>query len=100
MSHAVAPTGPALHGLLGQFDSPDALVKAAEDWAREMKCEVMRLELLTPRTWSHPSKEFLKSWYSRIGYEPRFTEPLEKLHPDKVSELATECDFTVWQKRL
>lgn len=30
MSHAVAHTGPALHGLLGEFDSPDALVRAAE----------------------------------------------------------------------
>jgi GNAT superfamily N-acetyltransferase len=77
-----------------------ALVEAAEDWARKMKCEVMRLELLTPRTWRHPSKEFLKEWYGRMGYRPQFTEPLEGLHPDKVAQLATDCDFTVWHKRL
>lgn len=77
-----------------------ALVAAAEEWARNMKCEVMRLELLTPRTWNHPSKEFLKGWYTRIGYRPQFTEPLERLHADKVPQLATECDFTVWHKRL
>ena len=29
MSHTAAPTGPALHGLIGEFDTPDALVKAA-----------------------------------------------------------------------
>jgi GNAT superfamily N-acetyltransferase len=77
-----------------------ALIEAAEDWARARNCDTMRLELLTPRTWKHPSKEFLTAWYSRIGYRPQFTEPLEKLYPDKVAELATECDFTVWHKRL
>ncbi len=77
-----------------------ALVAAAEDWARKRKCGLIRLELLTPRTWNHPSKEFLKAWYTRIGYRPQFTEPLERLHPDKVPQLATECDFTVWHKRL
>jgi hypothetical protein len=60
----------------------------------------MRLELLTPRSWSHPSKEFLKAWYARIGYAPQFSEPLEKTHPQLVGELATHCDFTVWHKRL
>lgn len=75
-----------------------ALVKAAEDYGRQMKCTTIRLELLTPRSWNHPSKEFLKKWYRRIGYEPQFTEPFEKLHPEKVEELATPCDFTVWQK--
>ena len=77
-----------------------ALIKAAEDWARTRGCETMRLELLTPRTWKHPSKEFLTQWYGRIGYRPQFTELLEKLYPDKVAQLATECDFTVWLKRL
>lgn len=77
-----------------------ALVDRAERWARDMGCHTMRLELLTPRTWTHPSKEFLKAWYSRIGYAPRTTEPLEMLHPELVGELATECDFTVWHKTL
>jgi GNAT superfamily N-acetyltransferase len=73
-----------------------ALVAHAEHWARDMACHTMRLELLTPRNWTHPSKEFLKQWYSRIGYQPQATEPFEILHP----ELATECDFTVWHKSL
>jgi GNAT superfamily N-acetyltransferase len=77
-----------------------ALVDRAEMWARDMACHTMRLELLTPRNWTHPSKEFLKMWYSRIGYEPQATEPFEILHPELVPELATECDFTVWHRSL
>src|SRR5215475_8081953 len=77
-----------------------ALVDRAENWARDMACHTMRLELLTPRNWTHPSKEFLKNWYSRIGYKPQATESLDILHPELVPELATECDFTVWYKSL
>lgn len=61
---------------------------------------IMRLELLTPKDWKHPSKEFLKKWYTRIGYSVQSTEPLEKLHPDKVNNLATPCDFTIYHKKL
>ena len=77
-----------------------ALVNHAENWARDMACHTMRLELLTPRNWTHQSKEFLKKWYSRIGYEPQATESFEILHPELVLQLATECDFTVWYKSL
>jgi len=76
------------------------LVNAAEEWARSLNRRTMRLELLTPRSWSHPSKEFLKAWYTRLGYVPQFTEPLEKTHPELIGELATECDFTIWHKPL
>jgi GNAT superfamily N-acetyltransferase len=77
-----------------------ALVKQAERWAQEHDCHTMRLEILTPRHWTHPSKEFLKQWYSRIGYAPLTTEPFETMYPELVPELATECDFTVWHKSL
>jgi GNAT superfamily N-acetyltransferase len=77
-----------------------ALVTHAETWARQQACHTMRLEILAPRHWTHPSKNFLKQWYSRIGYAPHRTEPLESLHPALVPELATECDFTVWHKSL
>lgn len=76
------------------------LVQAAEQWAKDNGCKTMRLTLLTPRSWKHPSKEFLKEWYSRIGYKPQFTEPLEKTYPEKLQELATDCDYTVWLKPL
>lgn len=77
-----------------------ALVKHAEKWAREHACHTMRLEILTPRHWTHPSKNFLRQWYSRIGYAPQTTEPFESMYPELVPELATECDFTVWHKSL
>jgi GNAT superfamily N-acetyltransferase len=77
-----------------------ALVNHAEQWARQHACHTMRLEVLTPRHWTHPSKEFLRQWYSRIGYAPQTTEPFESMHPELVPELATECDFTVWHKSL
>jgi hypothetical protein len=53
----------------------------------------MRLEILTPRHWTHPNKEFLRQWYARIGYEPQTTEPFESMYPELVAELATKCDF-------
>jgi GNAT superfamily N-acetyltransferase len=77
-----------------------ALVKHAERWAGENACHTMRLEILTPRNWTHPSKEFLRQWYSRIGYAPQTAEPFESMHPELVPELATECDFTVWHKSV
>jgi GNAT superfamily N-acetyltransferase len=77
-----------------------ALVKHAERWARQHACHTMRLEILTPRHWIHPSKEFLRQWYCRIGYEPQTTEPFESMHPELVPELATECNFTVWHKSM
>jgi GNAT superfamily N-acetyltransferase len=76
------------------------LVKHAERWAREHACHTMRLEILTARHWTHPSKEFLRQWYSRIGYAPQTTERFESMRPELVPELATECDFTVWHKSL
>jgi GNAT superfamily N-acetyltransferase len=77
-----------------------ALVKHAERWARQHACRTMRLEILTPRHWTHPSKDFLRQWYCRIGYAPQTTEPFESMHPELMPDLATECDFTVWHKSL
>jgi GNAT superfamily N-acetyltransferase len=77
-----------------------ALVKHAEQWARQQACHTMRLEILTPRHWTHPSKDFLRQWYARIGYAPQTTEPFESMYPELVPELATECDFMVWHKSL
>jgi GNAT superfamily N-acetyltransferase len=77
-----------------------ALVDRTENWACDRACHTMRLELLTPRNWTHPSKEVLKKWYTRIGYRPQSTEAFEILYPELVPDLATECDFTVWHKSL
>jgi GNAT superfamily N-acetyltransferase len=77
-----------------------ALVEHAENWARENSCHTMRLKILAPRHWLHPSKEFLRQWYSRLGYIQQTTERFESMPPEFVAELATECDFRVWHKKL
>ncbi len=76
------------------------LVKAAENWGRQSGFKKMRLELLTPRHWKNESKEFLKVWYTRIGYKPAYTVPFEEEAPHRMDEFATDCDFTVWLKDL
>lgn len=44
------------------------LVAFAEDWGRERGAAEMQLELLVPQGWAHPVKEFLRGWYTRIGW--------------------------------
>ena len=51
----------------------------------------MQLELLVPRQWRHPTKEFLKAWYSRIGYRPVRTGKFEESYPELAPQLATPC---------
>ncbi len=71
------------------------LISAAEAWARENNCIVMHLELLAPKNWTHDHKEFLKSWYIRLGYEPQITKKFEK-----EDILVTEYSFTIYEKIL
>jgi hypothetical protein len=60
----------------------------------------MQLELLVPRTWKHPVKEFLRDWYTRIGYRVVRTGDLGEDYPALVPRLATPCDFLVFHKDL
>jgi hypothetical protein len=60
----------------------------------------MQLELLVPRTWTHPSKEFLRGWYGRRGYRLVRTGKLEDAYPHLAPLLATECDLEVHRKPL
>jgi GNAT superfamily N-acetyltransferase len=76
------------------------LVRFAEESSWENGCHVMQLELLVPRRWSHPSKEFLARWYARLGYQPARTGTIEESYPDLAPLLATPCDFITYRKRL
>ena len=76
------------------------LVRFAERWSRERGLDRMQLEVLVPRQWSHPSKEFLKAWYARIGYRPVATGQFEKSYPELAPLLATPCDFVIYHKSL
>ena len=76
------------------------LVRFAERWSHEQGLDTMQLEVLVPRHWTHPSKEFLKAWYTRTGYRPVRTGQLEESYPDLAPLLATQCDFVIYHKDL
>lgn len=76
------------------------LVRFAEQWARDQGLDTMQLEVLVPRQWVHPSKEFLKAWYARIGYRQVRTGQFEDSYPDLAPLLATPCDFVIYHKTV
>ncbi len=77
-----------------------ALVAFAERWAVDRALSVMQLELLVPTTWDHPSKQFLRDWYSRLGYRVVRIGTLDESYPDLAPLLATPCDLLVYRKTL
>jgi GNAT superfamily N-acetyltransferase len=78
----------------------NALLDFAERTSRERGMRAMQLELLVPREWSHPAKEFLKEWYGRRGYELIGLRDMRIAYPQLVPLLATPCDLQVREKRL
>ena len=76
------------------------LVAFAENWGRAQGLTTMQLELLVPQTWTHPVKEFLREWYTRIGYRHVRTGVLAEAYPALQPHLATPCDFLVFHKAL
>ncbi|WP_326558547.1 GNAT family N-acetyltransferase [Micromonospora sp. NBC_01796] len=76
------------------------LVAFAERWARERELPRMQLELLVPQTWTHPDKEFLHGWYTRMGYREVRRSRLDEAYPALLPFLATPCDFVVYHKPL
>ncbi|MFG1942649.1 GNAT family N-acetyltransferase [Nonomuraea sp. NPDC048826] len=76
------------------------LVSFAEELGRERGAEVMQLEVLTPREWTHPFKEYLSQWYTRIGYRLVRVGLLEESYPELAPHLASSCDYRVYHKDL
>ena len=76
------------------------LVGFAEQFGQQNGCHLIQLEVLVPRHWAHPSKEFLTGWYTRIGYELARTGTVEESYPDLAPFLATPCDFVIYRKSL
>ncbi|MEV6235313.1 GNAT family N-acetyltransferase [Lentzea sp. NPDC051838] len=76
------------------------LVSFAENWARESGLPHMQLELLVPRGWDHPVKEFLRAWYTRLGYEVVRRGDFAEDYPALVPLLACPCDFLIFRKEL
>jgi GNAT superfamily N-acetyltransferase len=76
------------------------LVRFAERRCRAEGLRAMQLELLVPRAWTHPTKEFLDAWYTRIGYRVARTGTIDEAYPELAPLLATPCDFVIYQKDL
>jgi GNAT superfamily N-acetyltransferase len=76
------------------------LVGFAEQRFRLRGVPTMQLELLVPRDWAHPTKEFLDAWYTRIGYRPVRTGRIDDDYPHLAPLLATPCDFVIYNKSL
>jgi GNAT superfamily N-acetyltransferase len=76
------------------------LIAFAERRCRARGLTAMHLELLVPQTWSHPSKVFLDAWYRRIGYRVVRRTRLDEAYPELARQLATDCDFVVYEKSL
>ncbi|WP_245848416.1 GNAT family N-acetyltransferase [Lentzea kentuckyensis] len=76
------------------------LVSFAEDWARERGLSRMQLELLVPQGWTHPVKDFLRVWYTRIGYRVVRSDDFGEAFPQLVPHLACPCDFLIFHKEL
>jgi GNAT superfamily N-acetyltransferase len=78
----------------------NALLDFIERASRGRGMRAMQLELLVPRGWSHPGKEFLRSWYGRRGYRLVRAGPLGDAYPHLAPRLAMPCDLEVHQKPL
>ncbi len=76
------------------------LIDFAEDVARSRGSTIMQLELLQPRDWTHPEKEVLDAWYTRLGYRPARTGRIEESYPHLSPLLAGPSDFVVYHKSL
>jgi ribosomal protein S18 acetylase RimI-like enzyme len=76
------------------------LVAFAERHSVERGLGTMQLELLVPRGWLHPSKEFLAGWYSRIGYHIVRRATIDEYYPQLMPLLAAPCDFVIYRKDL
>jgi GNAT superfamily N-acetyltransferase len=76
------------------------LIAFAEALSRQRDLDVMQLELLVPREWTHPTKEFLHAWYTRLGYRPVRSGTIEESYPQLAPLLATPTDFVIYHKDL
>jgi GNAT superfamily N-acetyltransferase len=77
-----------------------ALLDFAEARSRDRGLRTMQLELLVPRGWTHPSKEFLKTLYGRRGYRMTRLARFEDAYPQLAPLLATACDLEIHEKPL
>jgi GNAT superfamily N-acetyltransferase len=76
------------------------LVGAAEELGRSRGVATMQLELLVPTAGTHPEKERLRAWYTRLGYRIVRSARFEEFAAQSASRLAVPCEFLVFEKPL
>jgi len=77
------------------------LVHFAEELMRSRGVTTMQLELLVPKESTHPQKQRLRDWYSRLGYRVTGRAPFEQLAAAHLApRLAMPCEFLIFRKRL
>jgi GNAT superfamily N-acetyltransferase len=76
------------------------VVRAAEELMRSRGMTTMQLEVLVPKEWTHPAKEHLRAWYTRLGYRAVRTAPFEQVASPLACRLATPCEFLIFRKPL
>jgi ribosomal protein S18 acetylase RimI-like enzyme len=76
------------------------LVQSAEELMRSRGVTTAQLELLVPKDWKHPEKERLRAWYTRLGYEVVRVATVHEIAAQLPPQLATPCEFLVFQKTL
>ena len=76
------------------------LLAAAEALAHARGATTMQLELLVPRTGTHPAKQRLHDWYTRRGYTVTQTTPMEDYLPHVAPLLSTPGDILIFAKPL
>ncbi|MFD9664052.1 GNAT family N-acetyltransferase [Rhodococcus sp. NPDC059968] len=77
-----------------------ALVHFAENHAAETGSDIMALEVIQPRDFSLPSKEFLTGWYTRMGYRAVRTDASETVYPALTPLLKVPCVVVTYRKNL
>jgi len=77
-----------------------ALVKNAEDTAKNAGASYMDIEILRPRGIDVPSKVILQKWYESLGYEFIHSEDFALRKPDKAKLLVAPSDFDCFRKTL
>ena len=70
------------------------------DMLRAAGVTTLQIELLVPRDWTPPSKEFMAGWNERSGYQVVRKGAFEDQYPDLAPLLATPCDFIIYNKAL
>jgi len=76
------------------------VVNFIEQWYQQQSFQKIQLELLMPQKSIHPSKEMLKNWYERIGYQLISNESFENSYEHLAQKLAIPCELVIFQKSL